>query len=76
MLKILLTLHILYFSVFKHVLNPRQKGLLGSPLSIVTALVDQIDFVGILRPDCDIRMSGVHYVLFAAIVLCSHVQVT
>jgi len=44
--------------VFKHVLNPRQKGLPGSPLSIVTGLVDQIDFSGILRPDCDIRMSG------------------
>ena len=49
----------MFFSVFKHVLNPLQKGSIGSPLSIVTALVDQIDFTGILRPDCDIRMSGV-----------------
>jgi len=44
--------------VFKHVLNPLQKGSAGSPLSIVTALVDQIDFAKTLRPDCDIRMSG------------------
>merc|ERR1719300_1707115 len=44
--------------VFKHVLNPLQKGSPGSPLSIVTGLVDEIDFAGILRSDCDIRMSG------------------
>jgi len=44
--------------VFKHVLNPRQKGLPGSPLSIVTGLVDQIDFSGTLRPNIDVRMSG------------------
>lgn len=50
-----------YFAVhlvFKHVLNPRQKGLLGSPLSIVTGLVDEIHFSGSFRSDCDIRMSG------------------
>ena len=44
--------------VFKHVLNPLQRGDAGSPFCIVTALVDQIDFTGLLRPDCDIRMSG------------------
>lgn len=44
--------------VFKHVLNPRQKGLPGSPLSIVTGLVDQIDFSGTLRPGSNVRMSG------------------
>ena len=30
----------------------------ASPWTIVTGLVDQIDFTGVLRPDCDIRMSG------------------
>lgn len=44
--------------VFKHVLNPLQKPGMGSPFSIVTALVDQIDFTGKIRSDCDIRISG------------------
>ena len=44
--------------VFKHVLNPKQKEGMASPFSIVTALVDQIDFTGTIRPDQDIRMSG------------------
>ena len=44
--------------MFKHVLNPLQRGDSGSPFCIVTALVDQIDFTGVLRSDCDIRMSG------------------
>ncbi|XP_068219117.1 acyl-coenzyme A thioesterase 9, mitochondrial-like isoform X1 [Palaemon carinicauda] len=45
---------------YKHVLNPRQKDDLPSPYSIVTALVDRIDFSQevTLRPDRDIRMSG------------------
>jgi len=30
----------------------------ASPFSIVTALVDQIDFTASFRADCDIRMSG------------------
>ena len=55
--------------MFKHVLNPRQKGLPGSPLSIVTGLVDQIDFSGILRPDCDIRMSGKQPYLVCSMIL-------
>jgi len=44
--------------VFKHVLNPLQRPGMGSPFSIVTALVDQIDFTGKMRSDCDIRISG------------------
>ena len=44
--------------MFKHVLNPLQRGDSASPFCIVTALVDQIDFTGVLRSDCDIRMSG------------------
>ena len=44
--------------MFKHVLNPLQHGDSASPFCIVTALVDQIDFTGVLRSDCDIRMSG------------------
>lgn len=44
--------------VFKHVLNPRQKEGTGSPFSIVTALVDQIDFTGKILSDSDIRISG------------------
>jgi len=44
--------------VFKHVLNPKQGDGMTSPFSIVTALVDQIDFTGVIRPDQDIRMSG------------------
>jgi len=44
--------------VFKHVENPLQKEGMGSPFSIVTALVDQIDFTGKMRSDCDIRISG------------------
>jgi len=44
--------------VFKHVLNPLQPHDSASPFCIVTALVDQIDFTGAIRSDCDIRMSG------------------
>jgi len=44
--------------VFKHVLNPRQKEGMLSPFSIVTALVDQIDFTGEILSDSDIKMSG------------------
>jgi len=44
--------------VFKHVENPRQGPHLASPLSIVTAMVDSIDFTRPLRADCDIKMSG------------------
>lgn len=44
--------------VFKHVLNPKQGPGQPSPFSIVTALVDQIDFTASFRADCDIRMSG------------------
>ncbi|XP_064090301.1 acyl-coenzyme A thioesterase 9, mitochondrial-like isoform X2 [Macrobrachium nipponense] len=45
---------------YKHVLNPRQKEGLPSPYSIVTALVDRIDFNEevTLKPDRDIRLSG------------------
>ena len=47
------------FAVFKHVLNPlKPADSEASPWTIVTGLVDQIDFTGVLRPDCDIRMSG------------------
>jgi hypothetical protein len=45
-------------SVFKHVLNPRQKGGAASPFSIVTALVDQIDFSGKISITADIKISG------------------
>ena len=45
-------------AVFKHVLNPRQKVGMGSPFSIVTALVDQIDFTGKIFSNSDIRISG------------------
>ena len=45
--------------VYKHVLNPlRPADMVVSPWMIVTGLVDQIDFTGVLRPDCDIRISG------------------
>lgn len=44
--------------VFKHVLNPRQKGSTASPFSIVTALVDEIDFNGKIVPTADIKVSG------------------
>lgn len=44
--------------VFKHVVNPRQGPGLASPLSIVTAMVDSIDWTKPLRCDADIRMSG------------------
>ena len=44
--------------VFKHVLNPRQKGGMGSPFSIVTDLVDQSDLNGSIVPTADIKMSG------------------
>lgn len=44
--------------VFKHVENPLQQPGMGSPFSIVTALVDQIDFTGKMQSDCDIRISG------------------
>ena len=47
-----------FFPVYKHVLNPLQPKGSASPFCIVTALVDQIDFTGDLRPDYDIRMSG------------------
>ena len=48
-----------HFAVFKHVLNPlKPADSEASPWTIVTGLVDQIDFTGVLRPDCDIRMSG------------------
>ncbi|XP_069993606.1 acyl-coenzyme A thioesterase 9, mitochondrial [Penaeus vannamei] len=45
---------------YKHLENPRQKEDLPSPYSIVTALVDRIDFNHgvMLRPDRDIRLSG------------------
>jgi hypothetical protein len=48
----------IFCAVFKHVLNPRQQGSLGSPFSIVTALVDQIDLNGPIFPTMDIKMSG------------------
>ena len=48
-------------SVFKHVLNPRQKEGMLSPFSIVTALVDQIDFTGEILSDSDIKMSGMFF---------------
>ena len=45
--------------VYKHVQNPlRPADMVVSPWMIVTGLVDQIDFTGVLRPDCDIRISG------------------
>ena len=45
--------------VFKHCLNPlKPADSEASPWTIVTGLVDQIDFTGKIRPDCDIRMSG------------------
>ena len=45
--------------VYKHVQNPlRPPDMVVSPWMIVTGLVDQIDFTGVLRPDCDIRISG------------------
>jgi len=44
--------------VFKHVENPLQQPGMGSPFSIVTALVDQIDFTGKMQSDCDIKISG------------------
>lgn len=45
---------------YKHVQNPRQREGIPSPYSIVTALVDRIDFNqgAALRPDKDIRLSG------------------
>ncbi|KAK7074699.1 Acyl-coenzyme A thioesterase 9, mitochondrial [Halocaridina rubra] len=45
---------------YKHIMNPKQKADLPSPYSIVTALVDRIDFSQdmTLRPDKDIRLSG------------------
>nr|XP_053642235.1 acyl-coenzyme A thioesterase 9, mitochondrial-like isoform X2 [Cherax quadricarinatus]XP_053642236.1 acyl-coenzyme A thioesterase 9, mitochondrial-like isoform X2 [Cherax quadricarinatus] len=45
---------------YKHLKNPRQREDMPSPYSIVTALVDRIDFNqgSILRPDKDIRLSG------------------
>ena len=47
------------YLVYKHVLNPlRPADMFVSPWKIVTGLVDQIDFTGVLRPDCDIRISG------------------
>ena len=46
------------FPVYKHILNPLQPEGSASPFCIVTALVDQVDFTGDLRPDIDIRMSG------------------
>jgi hypothetical protein len=45
--------------VFKYVLNPRQKGGSASPFSIVTALVDQIDFSGKMNSTEDIKISGI-----------------
>jgi hypothetical protein len=48
--------------VFKYVLNPRQKGGSASPFSIVTALVDQIDFSGKMSATEDIKISGILYV--------------
>ena len=47
-----------FVPVFQHVLNPLQPPGSASPFCIVTALVDQIDFTGTIRSDCDIRMSG------------------
>ena len=44
--------------MFKHVENPLQRPGMGSPFSIVTALVDQIDFTGKMQSDCDIKISG------------------
>ena len=49
---------ILLLLVFKHVLNPRQGPGMGSPFSIVTALVDQIDFSGKILSNSDIKISG------------------
>ncbi|XP_042867568.1 acyl-coenzyme A thioesterase 9, mitochondrial-like isoform X2 [Penaeus japonicus] len=45
---------------YKHLENPRQKENMPSPYSIVTALVDRIDFNqgAMLKPDRDIRLSG------------------
>ncbi|XP_042228447.1 acyl-coenzyme A thioesterase 9, mitochondrial-like isoform X2 [Homarus americanus] len=45
---------------YKHIKNPHQKADMPSPYSIVTALVDRIDFNQrmTLRPDKDIRLSG------------------
>ncbi|KAG0696706.1 Acyl-coenzyme A thioesterase 10, mitochondrial [Chionoecetes opilio] len=45
---------------YKHIQNPRQTPDLPSPYSIVTALVDRIDFDPgrSLHPDRDIRISG------------------
>jgi hypothetical protein len=47
--------------VFKYVLNPRQKGGSASPFSIVTALVDQIDFSGKMNSTEDIKISGIFH---------------
>jgi acyl-coenzyme A thioesterase 9 len=47
-------LHCTYVDMMTALQGPGQ----ASPFSIVTALVDQIDFTGKLRADCDIRMSG------------------
>jgi len=45
--------------VFKHILNPKQpQGDPRSPFSIVTALVDRIDFKDKINADEDIKMLG------------------
>ncbi|XP_065560986.1 acyl-coenzyme A thioesterase 9, mitochondrial-like isoform X2 [Artemia franciscana] len=43
---------------YKHVKNPKQRPEDPSPYSIVTALVDQINFGKDLKPDFDIRLRG------------------
>lgn len=61
--------------MFKHVLNPRQKGGMASPFSIVTALVDQIDLNGSIVPTADIKMSGMcNWALFTGVMNCVYFQ--
>ena len=64
--------------VFKHVLNPRQKPGTASPFSIVTALVDKIDFSGEIHPHSDIRMSGlgtnISIQLFFLVIVCNSIS--
>lgn len=61
-----------FVSVFKHCLNPlKPADSEASPWTIVTGLVDQIDFTGKIRPDCDIRMSGetTSFIFFILIII-------
>ena len=56
-------------------LNPRQKEGMASPFSIVTALVDQIDFTGEILSDTDIRISGNFLIFRSRLVYWDHLAV-